>query len=56
MEKGSLYLRRNTRFASMLNGSGALSGKKKIEIGDEFILLTDGASQVFPPSLVSSPL
>ncbi len=50
--KGSLYLRRNTRFASMLNGSGALSGK--IEIGDEFILLTDGASQVFPQSRLIS--
>ena len=50
--KGSLYLRRNTRFASMLDGPGALSGK--IEIGDVFILLTDAASAVFPESRVIS--
>ncbi|MBI5614589.1 hypothetical protein HY947_06700 [Candidatus Gottesmanbacteria bacterium] len=50
--KGALYLRRNTHFAPILSGPGAICGK--IEDGDVCLLLTNGASAVFPRSRVVS--
>lgn len=44
--KGTLFLRRGTRFATILDGPGCISGK--IEDGDVLLLLTDGASVAFP--------